>query len=140
MKSVCAALGDDVDVRAGVAAIAGVVRRGLDLEFFNGVRIGNSDARINAEVACASAVGDVVHSHSIHLEVVLAGVISIYADILRAFAQSSGVFRGSAGARREAENFGVVAVGHGERVDLTTGDGGTERGTLGLERLDVALY
>ena len=39
-----AALGDDVDVSAGVPAIRCIVLAGLHFKFLNGVRIGNGDA------------------------------------------------------------------------------------------------
>ena len=41
VKIVGAGLGDDVDVGAGIAAVACIVVRSLNLELLNGVRIGS---------------------------------------------------------------------------------------------------
>ena len=56
VKLIGAALGDDVHIGARIPAVRRVILAGLNLEFLNGVRIGNRDA--SAEIAAALKIVD----------------------------------------------------------------------------------
>ena len=73
---------DDVDVGAGVAAIARVVGRGLNLELLQGVRIGNADAGVDAAIRADAGAGEVQDVDAVHLIVVLVDVRAVDADVL----------------------------------------------------------
>ena len=64
----------------GVPSEAGVVQGGLDLEFINGIWIGNGDATLLHEVTTPAAA-EVVDVGSIHDEVVADVARSVYVDI-----------------------------------------------------------
>ena len=137
MILVGAALGDHVDVGAGVPAIRSVVLAGLNFEFLNGVRVGNGDT--GAEV---SALLDVVDANAIHLEIVVGSpVASGYGGILVVAAAATAQFAGVRDFRRyagvESDDLGKVAHGERKRFDLFAGGDAAERTGFCLELSDL---
>ncbi len=100
MQRVGAALSHHVHVRAWVAPIAGVVERGLDLEFRKGVGIGDSHTHVEALYgAPGTRAGD---GNSVHLKIVLVLQAAVDRAVPAAFAKPHGVAGIPYRARRHA--------------------------------------
>ena len=110
MELIGTRFGQHVDVGAGIAAVAGIIRGGLNFEFLNGVGVGNADAGINIDIAGGVRMGDVVDGHAVHLEIVRPGRVSVDAHILGAFPERSCIVHRGIGASGKAQDLRVVAI------------------------------
>ena len=110
MERIGSRLGYHVDIGARVAPVAGVVGRGLDFEFLDGIRIWNRDSSVNAAIAGTAAVCDVIDGDAVHLEIILPGIGAIGAVIRGGFPESSGVAGIGVRTGRHTQDLGVVAI------------------------------
>src|SRR5439155_6047975 len=126
-----------VHVRAWVPAVAGIIKRGLDLEFLKHVRVRNSKRHVEALNRASrpcSVNGDAVHRKSI-----LAIEQAIHSHIGAALAESHGVANICYSARRHAQQARVVSGGQGQRSYCVRGYDGAYCRSGSLKRFDSRL-
>ena len=111
MELIASGLGDDVDVRAGIAAVARVVGRGLDLEFLNGIRIRDGDPDIDTGIRVIAGPERVDDGGPVHHDVVLVQSGAVHGDIRRGLAERGRVAYSAGGSRFQTHNRGVVPGG-----------------------------
>ena len=121
-------------------AVAGVVGGGLDLEFLNRIRIGNSDAGVNAAVLRRPCIGGVDDGDAVHLVIVAAGIGAVHGDVLGALADRGGVVHAGVRAGRHGQELRVIAVAERKSGYLLRSDRGSQRGALGLQRFGRGFH
>ena len=140
VQSIGAGFGHNVHVGAGVAAEAGIVSGGLDLEFLNSVGVGSGDSRIEARVARIVIAGGVVDLDAVHLVVILFRCGAVDAHVLRAASEAGAVGDIAGNAGGQAQNLGEVSGGQGQSGDAASGDRGTQSGGCGLDSFHVGFH
>src|SRR5262249_39666730 len=135
MELIRSGLRNDVHIRAWISPVAGVVRRGLNLKLLKGVWAGYSNSGIKARIAGGSTICEIGDVDSVHLEIILAGVIAIHRHVLGAFAERCGVVGRGVGAGRQGQNLRVVARAQGELRNSGSAYSGSKRGSGRLQHL-----
>jgi len=87
MEIVGARLGDDINVGARIAPVTRVVGRGLNLEFLNGVRIGNPKRSVLRAFMGAVEAEPVIDCNAVLQKGVLAEGATVHGDVRRRLPQ-----------------------------------------------------
>src|SRR4051812_37106690 len=111
MQLVAAGPGDDVDIRTGIAAVARVIRRSLDLEFLDRIWIRDRDPDIDTGIRVIAGSEGVDDGGPVHHDVVLIQSSAVYGNIRRGLAEGGRVAHSTGGSRFQTHNRRVVPGG-----------------------------
>src|SRR5262245_36624846 len=111
MEIIAAGPGHYVYVRSGVATVARVVCRGLNLELLNRIRVGNRDAGVKTIVRGTIVAGRIVDGDTVHLEIVLFRIRSVHAHVERSLTVGNAICRVDRDTGRHPENSRKVPGG-----------------------------
>ena len=125
-------------LRAGIAPVAGIEGRGLNLEFLHGIGVRNAEGGERAGFADAAGTLESRHGNAVHLVVVVGRGRAVHGNRLSTFSECrGGVIDGAVGARGKTEEVYVVAGGQGNLGDVVYHR--AHRAIAGLNGFDVRL-
>ena len=132
MELVASGLRDHFHIGAGIPSEPRIVHRCLDLEFFDGIRVGDGNAPLLREVA-SPAAAEVVDIRAVHGEIVADVAGAVHVDIDRAAAQLRSVIHVSRDTWRKGKNLRVVALGERQGLNGRAFDRSAERRIFSLQ-------